>query len=192
MKARKKLLHLLWWRDLEASKQSSGTVSLMEWNDLTEDEYDSFRSVHAANRARGNGTVGKGVTDTNTVTQEKVVAFQKGHNRDPSSYTKFNDQRRGWFRVKRNWCSNPRNDGIGALLSASYIVPTDGTEAKSLFDAQSGYFYNALQAAVTAGQAMILLRNHEQTNNGHDAYLEIVNFYERKANLSLISTDCQR
>ena len=82
MKLRKKLLHLLWWRDLEASKQSSGTVSIEDWNALTEEVYDSFRSVHAANRARGNGTVGMGVTSTNAVTQEKVVAFQKGHKRD--------------------------------------------------------------------------------------------------------------
>ena len=47
--------------------------------------------------------------------------------------------------MKRNWASKARNDGLGAILSTSFIVPSDGTEAKSLFEAQSGYLYNALQ-----------------------------------------------
>jgi hypothetical protein len=75
-------------------------------------------------------------------------------------------------------------------LDDTKAVPVEGTEARQLFDTMNRYFYNALQNCVKGGQALILLRECELTFDGRNAFIKMVHFYERAANLSLIKTQC--
>ncbi len=188
MKAKKRLLHLLWWRDHCVSQQADKHLAIDDWMKLTDDTYEVFRSTVAANIAR----VGSGKTtpEAAAVTSNQVLDFQRGHKRNVSAYMEFSGDRKSWFKVKRNWMSNAANDGIEVILSISYEVPEMKTEARQLFDSMNKYFYNALQNAVKSGQALILLRESEDGFDGRQAYLSMLYFYERAANLSLIKTQC--
>ena len=52
MKPKKKLLHLLWWRDYTVSLKSDKLMYTDEWMKLTQDDYEDFRSKQAANISR--------------------------------------------------------------------------------------------------------------------------------------------
>ena len=196
MKARKLLLHVLWWRDMEAATRASRQVGAEDWLNLTEDRFQTFRDAEAANMARSGTTrvpvttTSSGTTGTGAVTGREVDNFRKLHKRDPGAYTVFNGDRRYWFRAKRNWKSNASNDGINALLNESYSVPAEGTQARDLYDAQNQYLYNVLQTCVKGGQALVHVRENEDSCDGRETYLAMISFYERKANLSLIKTQC--
>ena len=47
MKPKKKLLHLLWWRDYTVSLKSDKLMSTDEWMKLTQDDYEAFQSKKA-------------------------------------------------------------------------------------------------------------------------------------------------
>ena len=194
-KACKMLLHALWWRDSEAATRASGQVTVEDWLNLTQEEYETFRDAEAANIARqgmsgGNSAGSYGAQKSTAVTGTDVNNFRRMHKQDPNVYVTFSGDRRQWFRAKRNWKSNASNDGIVALLSKKYTVPNTGTQARDLYDAQNQYLYNVLQLCVKGGQALVHVREHEETCDGREAYLQMVQFYERKANLSLIKTQC--
>ena len=188
MKAKKRLLHLLWWRDHCVSQQADKHIAIEDWMKLTDDTYEAFRSTVAANLARGGSS--KTTPEAAAVTSNQVLDFQRGHKRNVAAYMEFSGHRKSWFKVKRNWMSNAANDGIEAILLTSYEVPETKTEARQLFDSMNKYFYNALQNAVKSGQALILLRESEDGFDGRQAYLSMLYFYERAANLSLIKTQC--
>ena len=95
-----------------------------------------------------------------------------------------------WFMIKRNWHSNVANDGIKHLMNNNYNVLPDGTLAKALFEDQNQYFYNVLKNCVKGGQDLICLRKHELSLDGRQSYLDMIDFYERKKNLTLIQTQC--
>ena len=75
-------------------------------------------------------------------------------------------------------------------MNNNYYVPPDGTLAKALFEDQNQYFYNMLQNCVKGGQGLICLRKHELSLDGRQSYLDMIDFYERKKNLTLIQTQC--
>ncbi|MEL6802173.1 MAG: hypothetical protein AAFO91_00130, partial [Bacteroidota bacterium] len=195
MKQRKLLLHVLWWRDAEAETRASRQVSVEDWQALTAEEFESFRDAEAANIARAGtsasgGTAARRTASTTAVTGKDVNEFRKTHKRDPSAYSKFNGEHRSWFQVKRNWKSNASNDGISELLSDNYAIPVLGTQAYDLYKAQNLYLYNVLQMCVKGGQALIIIRKGEDSCDGREAYRGMVEFYERKANLSMLRTQC--
>lgn len=156
MKAKKRLLHLLWWRDHCVSQRADKHLEIDDWMKLTDVTYEAFRSTVAANIARAGGA-GKTTPEAAAVTSNQVLDFQRGHKRNVAAYMDFSGDRKSWFKVKRNWMSNAANDGIEAILAISYEVPEIMTEARQLFDSMNKYFYNALQNAVKSGQAVILL-----------------------------------
>ena len=188
MKSKKKLLHVLWWRDHEVSIKASKLVTTDDWMQLTEEEFDLFVDTVAANMARS--SIKSDPDATSTVTVKQVNDFQRGHKRDLTVYKAFNGDRRMWFMTKRNWHSNAANDGIKHLMNNNYIVPPDGTLAKTLFEDQNQYFYNVLQNCVKGGQGLICLRKYELSLDGRKSYLDMLDFYERKENLTLIQTQC--
>ena len=190
MKARKKLLHLLWWRDFLVSQMTSKLLQIDEWKALTKDAYDVFRTNQAPNIARASAITSSGGGNAVGITKSQVSEFQKGHKRDVSVYMSFAGDWKHWFRVKRNWTSNFAADGVIDIVQPGYMIPVDGTEAKSLFDAKNRYVYNVFNACVKGGQAMVILRKHEVLMDGREVHLGMVNFYERKANLSLIRLQC--
>ena len=52
IKLKKKLLHLIWWRDYTVSLKSDKLMYTDEWMKLTQDDYEDFRSKQAANISR--------------------------------------------------------------------------------------------------------------------------------------------
>eukprot|EP00957_Ditylum_brightwellii_P079616 6053975-Ditylum_brightwellii.AAC.1 len=60
-------------------------------------------------------------------------------------------------------------------MENSYTVPPDGTEARQLYK---------------SGQGLIYIRKHELTLDDREAFCEMMDFYERKENLTLIQTNC--
>ena len=52
MKAKEKLLHVLWWHDHEVSMKVSKLITTDEWMQLTEEDFDFFVDTVAANMAR--------------------------------------------------------------------------------------------------------------------------------------------
>eukprot|EP00957_Ditylum_brightwellii_P101205 7712345-Ditylum_brightwellii.AAC.1 len=52
MKSKKKLLHVLCWRDHEVLSRASKLVTTEDWLKLTEDEFDIFVDIIAANMTR--------------------------------------------------------------------------------------------------------------------------------------------
>eukprot|EP00957_Ditylum_brightwellii_P119922 9151682-Ditylum_brightwellii.AAC.1 len=65
--------------------------------------------------------------------------------------------------------SNATNDGIKRLMESSCTVPLDGMEAKQLYKSDS--------------------QKHELTLDGREAFQEMMDFYERKDNLTLNQTN---
>eukprot|EP00957_Ditylum_brightwellii_P009252 700135-Ditylum_brightwellii.AAC.1 len=59
-----------------------------------------------------------------------------------------------------------------------------------LYKSKNQYFYNVLQTCAKGGQCLIYIRKHELTLDGREVYREMMDFYERNENLSLIQTDC--
>eukprot|EP00957_Ditylum_brightwellii_P003723 282652-Ditylum_brightwellii.AAC.1 len=71
----------------------------------------------------------------------------------------------------------------------TYTVPPDGMEARQLYKSENQYFNNVLQNCVKCGQGLIYIRKHERTLDSREAFREMMDFYERKENLTLIQTD---
>ena len=101
MKSKKKLLHVLWWRDHEASMRASRLVTADDWLQLTEEVFQEFRDTQAANIARaGTGSssgtsvpTGGTTLSSGTVTGSQVYDFRCSHKCDPSVYQSFNGDR---------------------------------------------------------------------------------------------------
>jgi len=194
MNQRKKLLHLLWWRDEKASLLSSGQLVLSDWEALTAAEYDQFRSTKAVVRARGATAVKKSIATTNTdgITQSSLASFRYGHKRLPDNYLEFNGNITAWRKVARSWASNANVDGIGRIMEESMTTPSSGTIDEMLFNEQNTWFYNMLTQRVKGGQALIIVRKHEIERDGRAAYREMHSYYERDSNIVAIRTECQR
>jgi hypothetical protein len=47
MRHKKKLLHVLWWRNHLMVQRANGVVTLEDWMDLTEEKYEFFRATEA-------------------------------------------------------------------------------------------------------------------------------------------------
>eukprot|EP00957_Ditylum_brightwellii_P111409 8496983-Ditylum_brightwellii.AAC.1 len=62
-------------------------------------------------------------------------------------------------------------------------------EARQHYKSKNQYFYNVLQNCVKGGQGLIYIRKHELTLDGREDFLEMMDFYERKENITLIQTD---
>ena len=92
--------------------------------------------------------------------------------------------------MKRNWASNFAADDVIEVIDQSYVVPSEGTEARSLYNAKNRYVYNVFNTCIKGGQAMVIVRQFEVAMDGRSVYLGMLGFYERKANLSLIRTQC--
>eukprot|EP00957_Ditylum_brightwellii_P045201 3426598-Ditylum_brightwellii.AAC.1 len=74
-------------------------------------------------------------------------------------------------------------------MESSYTVPPDGMEARQLYKRENQYFYNVLQNCVKGSQGLIYIRKHELTLDGRNAFCEMMDFYEKKENLTLIQTN---
>ena len=69
MKSKKKLLHVLWWRDHEVSMKASKLITTDEWMQLTKEDFDFFVDTVAANMTRSSNKLDRDATSTVTVTQ---------------------------------------------------------------------------------------------------------------------------
>eukprot|EP00957_Ditylum_brightwellii_P123930 9446805-Ditylum_brightwellii.AAC.1 len=127
---------------------------------------------------------------SSNVTVKQVNDFLIGHKKDLTVFKHFNDDHRMWFMYKRNWYSNAANDWIKHLMKNSYTVPPNGTEAKELYKIENQSFYNVVQNCVKGGQGLIYIRKHEFTLDGREMFCEMMDFYEKKENLTLIQTNC--
>ena len=192
-KERKKLFHLLLWRDWFVSQRTEKTISYADWMALTADSYDEFRANEVANLIRpGSSSTTSTHTSTSGVTSGAVASFDRGHRRDSTAYLAFSGDRKYWFRAKRSWVSQANQDNVGGILRAGYVVPTVGTEAHKLHERQTQYFYSCLSCACKGGQALVLVRTEESTQDGAAVFFKLVDHYERNANLSLMRTECVR
>jgi len=190
---RKKLLHLLWWRDDKASLLQDGVVSRDDWRSLTHDEYEIFRRGKAVARARGAPAASSStVVDQSNTTQTTLANFRHGHKRLTGNYQEFNGSITQWRKVVRSWRSNANVDGIGRILDEHMTVPAKGSVDEQLFKEQNTWFYNMLTQRVKGGQALIIVRKHEEKRNGRAAFREMFAYYERDSNMVAIRTQCQR
>eukprot|EP00957_Ditylum_brightwellii_P100575 7666149-Ditylum_brightwellii.AAC.1 len=90
MKSKKKLFHVLWWRDHEVSLKASKLVTIDDWLQLTVEKNDTFVDTVAAIITRG--------TETNSdspsnVTVKQATDFQRVHRRDLTVWKHFNGDR---------------------------------------------------------------------------------------------------
>eukprot|EP00957_Ditylum_brightwellii_P055417 4199592-Ditylum_brightwellii.AAC.1 len=119
-----------------------------------------------------------------TVTVNQVNDFQRGHRSNLTVFKHFNGDYRTCFMHKRNWHNNVANDGIKHLMENSYTVPPERMEARQFYKIESQYFYNVLQNCVKGGQGFIYIRKHELTFDGRKAFCKMVDFYDRKEDLT--------
>ena len=77
------------------------------------------------------------------------------------------------------------------MLSKDYVFPEDGTTKKDLFDAMNRYDLNVFNSSIKGGQEIIILRKHENVMDGREVLICLIDFYEIKANLDLLRTQCQ-
>eukprot|EP00957_Ditylum_brightwellii_P044219 3355439-Ditylum_brightwellii.AAC.1 len=75
-------------------------------------------------------------------------------------------------------------------MESSYTVPWDGMEAKEHYKSENQYFYNVLQNYAKGGQGLIYISKHELTLDGRKTFCEMMDFYDRKENLTPIQTVC--
>ena len=97
MKSRKKLLHLLWWRDHLVAQKSDKMLSDKDWANMAVDRYEEFRANDAPNIARAGSSGMASSTAATAVTKNQVNEFQKGHRRNVSVYMSYTGDRRFWF-----------------------------------------------------------------------------------------------
>eukprot|EP00957_Ditylum_brightwellii_P198976 15166271-Ditylum_brightwellii.AAC.1 len=55
---------------------------------------------------------------------------------------------------------------------------------------RQGNFYYVLQNCEKGGQGLIYIKKHELTLDGRESFCEMMEFYEREENLTLIQTNC--
>jgi hypothetical protein len=195
MKSRKKLRNLIWWRNRLAAQRKPSVVHPEDYLNLTEEDFSLFvaQDVPAIVHSKGAGvavTVTASSSDA-IVTATDVETFAKGHKRSLDPYTSWNGEQRTWFSTKRNWVSTARTDGIDSIMHSDFAVPAEGTQARNLYASRNSWLYNVLQNKVKGGQALIIVRSCELDLDGRSAYLGIVDFYERKEKLQLITTQCK-
>ena len=192
MKGKKKLLHSLWWFDAEVAKRSNRIITNQDWLALTPSGFDMFVAQNAslarkttAPRTVTTSSAGQGITG------QSVERFQSGHKRDISKYIKFAGNRKDWHKVNRQWRSQASVDQVGRTIDSTTVIPVQGTEDRQLYDEQNAYLFNVLTQSVTGGQALIIVREQEKNNrDGRGAYLAMVAFYDRNANVAAIRVEC--
>ena len=191
---RKKLMHLLWWRDEVASLRQSGLVSWLDWRTLDARTFEEFRQSKAVARARGTkpAAVAAREAQGGTATHASLVSFRQGHKRQTSNYKEFNGHYTQWRKVTMSWKANANVDGIGRLMEESMREPVMGSVEEQLYNEMNTWFFNMLAQRVKKGQALIIVRKHEEQRDGRKAYMEMVAYYERDSNLIAIRQQCQK
>ena len=84
VKSKKKLLHLLWWRDYTVSFKSDRLMPPADWMELTQDDYEDFQSKQAENIYRSRE--GYSVAENKKIEGTSAYDFRKGHKRDISEF----------------------------------------------------------------------------------------------------------
>ena len=190
-KTLKKLLHFTWWHASLAEQKMTRSLTPQDFVDLTADDFQSFVQVHAPRIAlTGHSTNSHASLDASSgaVTNAASLEWQKGHRRDIKVYSKWNGESYKWFRIKDNWKTSAALDGVLPVITEP--VPRPGTEAKVLYDQQNQYLFGAFSAAVSGGQAQVIVRTHAPTMDGKAVFEGIVQHYERNANVMLMKTEC--
>jgi len=192
---RKKLLHLMWWRDWQTSQLRNKTMTIESWKELSLTAFQEYREGPVLERARAASTTGarKALTmDESTITSDQVQRFHERQKRTVDSYSQFNGSITMWRKVDRAWRSTAQVDGLARILQIDPIAIDQSTNDAALYEAQNAWIFNMFTQRITGGQALIIVRKHEPTRNGHEAYVEMKRFYERDSNIIAIRTECQR
>ena len=118
MKACKRLLLVLMWRDHLVQQQTTSRFTATDWLALSPHDFDIFRLDVAPNlMSRGDKSSVSNSTSTSQTCE--LESFKKGHKRDMSNYVTFNGDRRQWFKTKRSWTANAATDGIAEVIDAT-------------------------------------------------------------------------
>ena len=77
------------------------------------------------------------------------------------------------------------------MLPKDYVISEDGTTAKYLFDATDRYIFNVFNNNIKGGKLIIIFWKHDIYMDGREVWLCLIEFYERKAIIYLVRTQCQ-
>jgi hypothetical protein len=183
LKERKMLLHVVLWRNHEASKLASG---LPDWMSLEANVFDTFVQVTipalARKAVKSLSSVGVG----GDVTATDVANFQSQIKLDVKAFCVFNGEITDWLPIKRGMVAVAASQGLSRVFQDPAYVPVPGTHDADMYAKQNTFIYNMLATCVMGGMALTLVRQHEVSQDGRKAFDAICEWYESASNMQLI------
>jgi hypothetical protein len=152
----------------------SGQMSLTtdQWNELTQEDFDSFRTSSSAigynpvaqaptpRGAAGTGTYTYGLND-----------FRKGIRRDSSVYPVFKDDKHfnNW---NRSVLSQARAHDVSDVFNSRFVPST--AESILLFKAKQEFVYSVFNRCVQTDTGKSIVREHDHDYNAQAVYTKLV------------------
>ena len=187
------LLHFVWWYHDLSSQLLNTTLDNTVWLRYEHEDFVKFRQTKVPAIAANGFAKSKQVTSHTVdgdVSAAQVAQFQKSIKVDVSQYTAFKGSLEQWLPFKRDLLSMAATHGIGRILAEDLPPISPGTQDFRLYQLQNTFMYTVFTQKLKGGPATIALRNHEKTQDARAAYLEVVEYYESKNNLMVISQKC--
>ena len=186
------LLHFVWWHQDLSSQQLNSTIDNDVWFDYDRDDFTKFRREKVPALAAG-GTAG-GRRTPNTALQgdvgaDTVIQFQRSIKMEISQYPDFKGSLEGWLPFKRKLMAITATHGIDRVLS-SRARPIPGTQDSRLFQMQNNFLYSVFTQKLHGGPAILAMRQHEADKDARSVFNRLVDHYESKSNLMVISQKC--
>ncbi len=169
-KYKKLLTHVVWFSNERMVARNNVPLRADDWLKVTAAEFTYFCMQTVPLLNKGVNVIPSANIGASVVTQSDVSDFNKGIKKDARKYKTFNGSYKDWFHCKRNWRTEAASDGIKHLLEAQYMIPSPGTQAYNLYEAQNTYLYNVFNRNITGQQGQIIVRNHESSLDGRQVY----------------------
>jgi hypothetical protein len=160
------------WIGLMASLSGQMSLTTDQWNELTQEDFYSFRTSSSAigynpvaqaptpRGAAGTGTYTYGLND-----------FRKGIRRDSSVYPVFKDDKHfnNW---NRSVLSQARAHDVSDVFNSRFVPST--AESILLFKAKQEFVYSVFNRCVQTDTGKSIVREHDHDYNAQAVYTKLV------------------
>ncbi len=187
-KGRKKVWHLLLFRDHLAKIRKNGYI---DWEDITQEMFREYQSTILPLFLRGGATKSSGDDTDDNVTNKQLENFEHAIKIITDHYPKFNSQVEHWLPFKRKFISVAKSHNMEAVLDnladETFTPPDEGSHARILWDKQNDFLFSAMNQQITGSRSILILRKHEANSDARKAFIELMWVYESTANKQAIA-----
>ena len=186
------LLHFVWWHQDISSRRLDTTLEYDEWFNYDRDDFTKFRREKVPALAAG-GTSGTSRISNSSMSgdvgADTVLQFQRSIKMEVSQYPDFKGSLEGWLPFKRKLMAITATHGIDRVLT-NKSRPTPSTQDSRLFQMQNNFLYSVFTQKLHGGPAILALRQHEADKDARKVFFTLIEHYESKSNLMVISQKC--